>query len=292
MQMNNLPELDTQQHLDAFFRDTATYWQTIYANKEQQPLLYTVRQNATIKWVDELAYGKDLRVLEIGCGAGLLSVALAARGCTVHATDPIEEMLELVKQNAEATGVTERITTGIGTIYALDAVDASFDMVIAIGVFPLIDKPEEALQEMVRVTRPGGYVIFSNLNWAGLVSWLDPVRNPLLHPLLLRSKSFLQHHRVGVPGVASRRGSTWPELIARSPRAVDSLLVGAGLRKLKGVTLGFFPFTLLDHDVLSGPFGFRLARRLQFLADRRVPGIRAMGENYLVVAKKERIDAA
>lgn len=291
--MHKVQDTPTQEQVDAFFRDTASYWKTIYDSKDWQLFLYTVRQDTTLKWVEGLAPGPDFRALDIGCGAGSLSVALAARGISVHAIDPVKEMLDLARQNAVEAGVTDRVTLGVGNIYSLDAEDASFDVVIALGVFVYLDRPDVALREMARVTRPGGHIIFSTPNRIALTLLVDPLRNPFLHSLweLVKSALLRSGIRIRTPwsDKTALNGHPWPDSIIHSRRFIDKLLVRSGLMKVKGVTLGFYPFTFLGHFQLPKSFGVWLARQLQHLADRNIPGIRTTGENYLVLAKKDNV---
>jgi len=58
--------------------------------------------------------------------------------------------------------------------------DGIFDLVVAIGVIPWVDHPVRAIQEVARVTRPGGYLLMSSANRLGLSSQLDPMANPEL----------------------------------------------------------------------------------------------------------------
>jgi hypothetical protein len=64
------------------------------------------------------------------------------------------------------------------------------------------------------------------------------------------------------------------------------LLASNGLRPQDGVTFGFGPFTLFGHHVLPTRAGLWLDRRLQSLADRATPGLRWLGTDYMVVARK------
>jgi hypothetical protein len=64
------------------------------------------------------------------------------------------------------------------------------------------------------------------------------------------------------------------------------MLTHSGLKKVKGVTLGFGPFTVFGRAVLPEPFGTRLHRRLQNLAWLGTPVIRSTGTQYLVLAKR------
>src|SRR5260370_31806331 len=114
------------------------------------------------------------RVLEIGCGAGFLAVALAQRGLRVQAIDPAEAMVELARRHAAGTGTAEVLSVDLGDVCALAFDDGWFDLVVAIGVMAYLKQPDLAIQEMDRVIRPRGHVILTARVGAGLGKPLDP----------------------------------------------------------------------------------------------------------------------
>ena len=76
------------------------------------------------------------RLLEVGCGAGLLAIAAARLGAAVTATDLDQRVLELCAENAEANGVGRLVTTGrlewgeLGAVEEL-AGGSGWDMILA-----------------------------------------------------------------------------------------------------------------------------------------------------------------
>jgi hypothetical protein len=60
----------------------------------------------------------------------------------------------------------------------------------------------------------------------------------------------------------------------------------AGLLRVEAATFGFGPFTLLGRRLLREPAAVRLHHVLQRLADRRVPILRATGNQYIVLGRK------
>ena len=108
----------------------------------------------------------------------------------MSAADP-EAMVQQARQNAVLAGITDQLKVEIGDVYALAFADDSFDLVLAIGVFPWLAQAERAIREMARVTRPEGYVILTAANWTGLPDLLDPRLNPALAPLRQRVRAML-----------------------------------------------------------------------------------------------------
>jgi 2-polyprenyl-3-methyl-5-hydroxy-6-metoxy-1,4-benzoquinol methylase len=266
-----------QEKVNAYFRSQSSYWKDIYASGGVAGKVYQERQAAALAWIESLGLVPGSRVLEIGCGAGFLSVALARRGLRVQAIDSTEVMVELARRHAVESGTAELHSVDFGDACALAFEDGCFDLVIAIGVMAYLKRPELAIQEMSRVTRPGGHVILSAGNRAGLINFLEPWFNPALRPFMSL-----------VNGALARFGlRPWsPNKALHSHRFIDEALVSAGLARTSGKTLGFGPFTFLHHRLLPEAQGLALHHRLQRLADRGVPVLRSLGVSYLVLARK------
>ncbi len=137
------------------------------------------------------------------------------------------------------------------------------------------------MQEMARVTRPGGHVILTTTNRMGLNCLLDPWLNPALAPLKRRVKHTLEW-------LGLRRRTLDPPLSMtyHYNRFIDEALTRVELIKTKGITHGFEFSICYRHKVLPEPLATAVHRRLQRLADRNVPGFRSLGMAYFVLARK------
>ena len=99
------------------------------------------------------------KVLDIGCGPGVMAHDLLKRGCTVWGIDASEKMIALAKAKMEKMGDTSRAHFSVGDIENLEFPDAEFDAVICMGVLEYLLSDLKAIEEMARVTKPGGTVI-------------------------------------------------------------------------------------------------------------------------------------
>ncbi len=104
-----------------------------------------------------------LRVLDVGCGAGLVAESLAQAGAEVTGLDAAAEALAVARRHAEAGGLA--ITYRDGTPEALLAEGiAAFDVVTALEVVEhVVDRPGFCA-DLARLARPGGLVVLSTLN--------------------------------------------------------------------------------------------------------------------------------
>jgi SAM-dependent methyltransferase len=274
------PQSFSQQAVTDYFESTAAYWKTVYADDRLLPAIYRDRHNTALGWIQELNLRPQARILEVGCGAGLITLALARNGYTVDALDPTPAMLEMTRNGAAHQCVQDRVRTHSADVHALPFQARTFDLVIAIGVIPWLHSERLALQEMQRVLKPGGYLLVTADNNARLDRILDPLISPLSAPLRLAAKSFLRLCRLWSPpsGFQAKR---------HYPREVTRVIGECGFVHVKSCTVGFGPFTFLGKTLFTDAIGVRLHRRLQALASRRgLLLLRWTGSHYLVLVTR------
>lgn len=110
--------------------------------------------------------GGAQEVLEVGCGIGVGPVHIARDyGCQVVAVDISEKMIAWARQRAEREGVLDRIELRTADVRELPFAADRFDVVICESVLAFIEEKAQAINECVRVTRPGGYVGLNEAVW-------------------------------------------------------------------------------------------------------------------------------
>jgi ubiquinone/menaquinone biosynthesis C-methylase UbiE len=267
---------DPQFILNAYFAEQSSYWAQIYEREGIKEAIHQDRLRAALAMVDTLHLPPDARVLDVGCGTGIATVALAVRGLTVDALDPCEAMVEATRKRAVAAKAQSRITTRLGDVHAMPFADNTFSLVVALGVLPWLPELGKPLWEMARVIRPGGHMVVNVDSLWQLRQALDPLRTALLqHP-----KKWLRD--------ALRRwfGQSGARSYQTSIRALRLALAAEGFEILQGVALGFGPFTFFDREILPRSTGLKLHHRLQALANRSAPILRSTGSQYIVLAQK------
>lgn len=206
--------MDTQsQTLDASaVRRAYARWARVY-DAVVGPVTDKGRAMAVAAANARVAQGHE-RVLEVGVGSGL-SLPDYDRRARVTGIDLSHEMLELARRR-----VREQALGHVEALEEMDAArmgfaDASFDTCVALYVMSVVPDPAGVLNEMARVTRPGGEVIIVNhfaskdgwLRWAeqklervaALLGWHPafPREAVLGHPAL----ELLEERKVGLLGI-------------------------------------------------------------------------------------------
>ena len=109
---------------------------------------------------------KGKYVLDVGCGVGVTPVFIAKRyGCRMVGVDISEGMVERSKERANRERLTDRVEFRVADAQDLPFDDNSFDAVITESVTAFPEDKQKAVNEYVRVTKPGGYVGLNESTW-------------------------------------------------------------------------------------------------------------------------------
>lgn len=178
----------TQTINNDFYEELAEGWYTA----SDHPIALLRAENAVrVPWIIE-QIGKNKTVLDIGCGAGILTNALAQAGHRVHGIDLSPKSLEVAAKH----DVTGSVAYQVANAYCLPYEDQTFNVVCAMDVLEHVEEPALLISEASRVLKPGGLFFFHTFNRNFLsymliikgVEWCVPnaPKNMHVYPLFIK----------------------------------------------------------------------------------------------------------
>ena len=118
---------------------------------------------ARLGYVADRSPLRGARVLDVGCGAGLLSEALAQAGAQVTALDLAPELVEIAKLHLLESGLT--VDYRLQSVEAMAAeIPGTFDVITCMELLEHVPDPGSVLQACASLLRPGGKLFVSTLN--------------------------------------------------------------------------------------------------------------------------------
>ena len=116
-----------------------------------------------LAWIDNLAALAGKRVLDVGCGGGILAEAMAQKGAAVTGIDLAEKSLKVAELH--------RLESGVKVDYeCISAEDlaarapATFDVVTCMEMLEHVPDPASVVRACATLVKPGGHVFFSTIN--------------------------------------------------------------------------------------------------------------------------------
>lgn len=121
------------------------------------------RDDLVRRFVDAVPAGPDSVVLDVACGPGIVTAALAPRVREVVAFDLTPEMLSQARQRCIRTGLTN-VTFQEGSATEMPFADASFDAVVTRLSLHHFQHPTQPLAEIARVLKPGCVLVLADIS--------------------------------------------------------------------------------------------------------------------------------
>jgi ubiquinone/menaquinone biosynthesis C-methylase UbiE len=119
------------------------------------------------EFIERLNLRSEMRVLDVACGAGNLSLPAARAGADVTGVDIAENLIEQARSNAENENL--KIQFDVGDAEDLSYDDAIFDVVMTMFGAMFAPRPELVAAELKRVCRAGGTIAMANWTPSGFI---------------------------------------------------------------------------------------------------------------------------
>lgn len=141
------------------FEELASRWWD--KNSEFKPLhdINPLRAN----WIDNLAPVAEKKVLDVGCGGGILAESLAQRGAQVTGIDMGDAPLGVAKLHQLESGLSIDYQKSTAEDFAKQHENA-FDVVTCLEMLEHVPDPSSVVQACAKMVKPGGHVFFSTIN--------------------------------------------------------------------------------------------------------------------------------
>lgn len=143
--------------LDKFSRHASKWW-------DESGPLRTLHQVNPIRlaWMLQYVDFNGLRVVDVGCGGGILTEALARSGAKAVGVDMAAESIEAARAHALSNSL--EVDYQIKTAEELASESDLFDVVTCMEMLEHVPYPESVIRSCAKLVKPGGFVFFSTLN--------------------------------------------------------------------------------------------------------------------------------
>jgi len=144
--------------IDKFEQLASRWWDP---NSEFKPLheINPLR----LDYIDDYARLSGKRVLDVGCGGGILAESMAARGAEVTGIDMGEAPLEVARLHLLETGLKVDYRNSTAEAFA-ETHAGEFDVVTCMEMLEHVPDPASVIRACAALVKPGGHVFFSTIN--------------------------------------------------------------------------------------------------------------------------------
>ena len=170
-----------------------------------------------LAFVDNGAGLADKRILDVGCGGGILAESMAARGATVTGVDASQAALTTARLHLHESGVEVDYICATAEQMA-EQHPGAFDLVTCMELLEHVPEPASVVDACATLVRPGGEVIFSTIN-----------RNPKAYLLAVIGAEYLL-------GLLPKGTHDYAKFIRPSELAAWSRSAELTLEELKGLS--------------------------------------------------------
>jgi 2-polyprenyl-6-hydroxyphenyl methylase/3-demethylubiquinone-9 3-methyltransferase len=117
-----------------------------------------------LDWIDQQARLHGKRVVDIGCGGGILSDSMARRGAQVLGIDLAAKALKVAQLHALETSTPNLVYREIAAEALAAEMPGQFDVVTCMEMLEHVPEPSSVVSACSALVKPGGWVFFSTIN--------------------------------------------------------------------------------------------------------------------------------
>jgi len=117
-----------------------------------------------LEWIDQLARVRGKRALDVGCGGGILSDAMARRGADVLGIDLATKALKVAQLHAMEAGTPAVEYREVSAEALAQELPGHFDMLTCMEMLEHVPDASSIVRACATLVKPGGWLFFSTLN--------------------------------------------------------------------------------------------------------------------------------
>lgn len=114
-------------------------------------------------WIQSITNLQGKRILDVGCGGGILAESLSKAGATVTGIDLSSKALKVAELHQLESGTSVRYLTISAEDLAKEE-SQSYDVVTCMEMLEHVPDPSSVVQACAKLCKPGGHIFFSTLN--------------------------------------------------------------------------------------------------------------------------------
>lgn len=117
-----------------------------------------------LNWIDERVGLKGKKVLDVGCGGGILAESMARRGADVLGIDLADKSLKVAELHKLETSVDNVNYRFVSAEQLATEEENTFDVVTCLEMLEHVPDPAQTIQACADLCKPGGWLFFSTIN--------------------------------------------------------------------------------------------------------------------------------
>lgn len=251
-----------KESMRTYFDSTPDYWNSIYTGDGFINAHMRDRKDFVVNLVNQYSSKSRIRILDLGCGTGVLTRLLVEDGHYVVAADIAQNMIarlmESLTRGPDSSFLGAVIEDAEHTCFG----EGAFDAVLCIGVFQYQWRNDLLLQEISRVLTRGGMCIFTipNILHVNIVFHLFT----LVIRKLISSES-VKRSRSDQP---DNREPAFPYSKKYFLTELNKAILESGLRVRRVVAFGYGPLSIMNKRILSRQLSMKISIVLTELSNK------------------------
>lgn len=253
-----------------YFEQTVEYWDQIYTGHRFVNWHMAHRRQLVIDAVRCRSNGLPLKVLDLGCGSGVLTRDLVRMGHSVVALDCSENMIRTLMHYQGGRSEPRFLGAAIGSAGEVCLKSGAFDLIVCVGVIQYQRNPRIVFEEICRLLKPGGACVFTLPNQLSLHHLLDPsCFGRYIYRLAVERRRHREPWR-GSCGAALGSSAYTDDLYEKRYFRRDIPALVKGLIMRETISFGYGPFTIANKPMLPDRISIALSMAFNKLSRLRL----------------------